>query len=347
MDINKKIIILFLSAIGFTLPACDNDKHEDIPDGRVPITLSSSAFGDGGGMKLRAVPEFPNDQAIGVVSAFYNEGPPFDWTSYSDINNARATVSSVTPDSIYYFAWDETKYWPFDDRPIVFMAYSPYPNGESVILDATNSILLLDLHEDMPDVLYAGINDTANMVPYYKSLASPPGPPVVLGIFNHVMSKLTIELYADDNMPENIVVSSLKVGTSRKTAEYHLERGSEGLIVNDIDESFIKNIVSENTAFKNQPIVDSLYLFPGTEDVTEVTIELLDLNAPTAPFSRTYMMSFFQNASGNGEPLTLQRGMNTTLRITVQGIPITSNDVILQGVISPWNQKGNFGINIY
>lgn len=335
---NKLLNTILIMTIGCMLYSCDSDTSNTGPDDRAPIILSAAGSGINADVSEKAVPTFPNNEEIAIVAGYYVAGQPTDWKSYSDIDNARATVSSVTTDSVYSFVWDEKKYWPFDNRELVFMAYSPMVNYESVYIDASNSVLLLVLHEDMPDVLYASANDTSAMVAYSKS---PTVPVVNLGEFKHVMSQLTVELAADPSMPDNIVVTSLKVNTGVKTATYRLEDADNGLFPTE-DEGFIYDIVSSTTSFKNQPISKTVLLYPGTEDVTEVSIELSDGNLIS--FSRTYLMSFFQNT--NPAPLVLERGKNTTLRLTVQGIPAAGGEINLQGVLSGWNERGNFGINI-
>lgn len=190
----------------------------------------------------------------------------------------------------------------------------------------------------MPDVLYASANDTSTMVGYSKS---PTVPVVDLGEFRHALSQLTIELVAAPSMPSNIEVTSLTVSTTKKSAVFSLQAGDNGLSLGG-DENFIYEIVSANTPFKDDPIEKTVLLYPGTEDYTTISIGLLQ--GGILAFSRDYMMPFFQTSTGS--PLKLERGKKTTLRLTVIGIPTSGGEIDLQGVLSDWNQRGNFTVNI-
>lgn len=337
---NKIIYTISILIVLSVFYSCDSDTSNDIDETRDPIILSASGNNIRGEVSTKAAPDFPNNGEIGILAGYYTAGEPVDWKSYDDISNARATVGSVSADSVYSFKWDQVKYWPFDNRELAFMAYSPKSNDESVFLDATNSNLLLSLHDNMPDVLYASANDTSTMVGYSKS---PTVPVVDLGQFRHALSQLTIEVHGAASMPSNIVITSLKITTHRRSALLNLQRGDNGLMLSTDEELFIYTIISSYTAFKSSPISETVLLFPGTEDITEISISLFD--GGIIEFSRTYMMSYFV-PSQVSEPLTLERGKNTTLRLTVEGIPTAGGEISLQGVLSDWNQKGNFQVNI-
>lgn len=138
---NKIHTILYLLIMAATFYSCSEDSSTtEIPDTKSAIVLSAMGDGIRGEVSAKAAPAFPNNGEIGVLAGYYVDGEPVDWKSYSDIDNARATVSGVSADSVYSFAWDSPKYWPFDNRELAFMAYSPRPNNESVFLDVTNTI---------------------------------------------------------------------------------------------------------------------------------------------------------------------------------------------------------------
>ena len=333
---NLKIVLAILIVVVFY--SCNKDDGSKIEPGKA-IIISASGNDVKSGIITKAAPAFPNNGEIAVIAGYYTNGVPVDWTSYNDISNTRATVGSVTTDSVYSFTWDTPKYWPFDNRPLAFMAYSPLADNTSVFLDASNSVLLMILHENMPDVLYASANDTSTIVGYSKI---PTVPVVNLGEFRHALSKLTIELVADTSMPAQIEVTSLKVATKKKSAQYWLQLGDNGLSVTNDDDNFIYDVVSTATQFKNNSIRKAMYLFPGTEDYTEITLELFD---GIITFSRTYLMSFFQ--TGTDLPVKLEAGKNTTLRLTVKGIPTAGGEISLQGSLTGWNQRGEFGVNIF
>jgi len=338
---------------GFVLfPACSKDTdHEgeqpgkDIPEEpeelRGSVYLSSTA--ETTSFTTRAdIDVFPNNGSIGVIAAEYNT-TAIDWTSYPDIDNAPATATSVT-NGIYTFSWpsNDIKYWPFDNSQLVFMAYSPRTeNLGNINLSDNRTELAISLTENMQDVLYASANENAETTPYNKISKR-----VDLGQFKHALSQLTVEVVADSTMDATMQVNSLRVSTYRRTAALNLLEGDNGLIVGEnADSEFVYTLVSTNTPFKTQKISKTVLLFPGTQDVTKISIDLFSTGNPTT-VSKEYMVSYFQDNLNPNEPLTLERGKNTILTINVKGKNVNTTDIELQGTLSPWNSQGNFGITI-
>jgi len=334
------------------LPGCSKDidsegeqpgkeNPEEPEELRGSIYLSSTAETTSFTTKAGA-DDFPNSGSIGVIAAEYN-ATAIDWTSYPDINNAPATATSLT-NGIYTFSWPSNaiKYWPFDNSQLVFMAYSPRTeNLQNISLSDNRTTLAISLTQNMQDVLYASANENAETTPYNKVSKR-----VDLGQFKHALSQLTVEVVADATMDESIQVNSLRVSTYQRSAELNLLKGDNGLdVAANAENEFVYTLVSANTSFKTQKISKTVLLFPGTQDVTKISIDLFSTDNPTT-VGKEYMVSYFHDDLNPNEPLTLERGKNTTLTINVKGKNVNTTDIELMGTLSSWNYQGDFGITI-
>ena len=296
----------------------------------------------------RAATNFPNEGSIGVVAATALASPitNTDWAQYSDINNVEAVASEMTinPDlsTTYSFQWRNQKYFPFDGSKLYFMAYSPITTGESnYMMSAANNSLYILMQKKMPDIMYASNN--VNPQPYNKVDSV-----VDLGEFRHALSQLTVKVIAGVGLPANIKVNKLLVRTTATVANLFLPLGDDGLVVTYGTNYFTNELVSGTTDFQNGVIQQSLYLFPGTQDVTQISITLIDTSNINNTFEADYMMSFFENETNLNEPVTLQRAKNTLLEITVEitDIENPNEEIDLKGKITPWINGGDFGVNI-
>lgn len=283
---------------------------------------------------------FPNNGRIGVTATYYHGGglDSTNWASYPDIYDDAATAVVGSSNS-YTFTWDNLKYYPFDGKQLVFMAYSPpiSETSDSFLLSSDGRGVFLKLYEGMPDFMYASANATASTTPHSKSSLQA----VDLGEFRHALSKLTVEVVGDVSMNPDVKLTSLSVKTSKRIATFYLPTNT---LLDPAEGEYIYTLVSEHTQFSSTDTVrHTVFLFPGTEDVTEISIGLTDNVVFT---SHDFMMSFFQNVSNVGQPLLLEQGKNTTLRLRVKGTTVTNMEIELKGTLSDWNQKGNFGITI-
>lgn len=333
-------IYIYLLVLGcFALPySCSDAETDSNSDGLPGVISLSTNSGVTGDISRSAIGSFPNNGRIGVIAANYHSNPDsIDWKSYSDIFDIGATANLVSGNS-YTFDWDSPKYWPFDNKQLVFLAYSPPINeiGNGYLLDTKGNSVLLRVYDGMPDFMYATAN--TNHTAYSKT----PLQSVNLGEFQHAFSQLTVEVFADPGLNPDVRLTNLSVKTSKRSTSFDLATGT--LYEPADEDNFVYNIVTEETQLSSSnPIGKTVFLLPGTEDVTEISIGLKDNVVFT---SHDFMMSFFQNVSNNQEPLLLERGKNTTLRIIVKSTNISTEQVDLQGVLSDWNQKGNFNLII-
>ncbi len=335
----KFLIGIWISAAFFSCNEA-SDSGTLLADEPVVIELS------GAGMEmstsaLRAASDFPNNQIIGVIAADYVSNS-IDWTSYSDIQNETARAATESGGT-FRFTWNTTKYWPFDGAPLVFMAYSPVADGAAVTLANGNMALDLTLVQNMPDVMYASNNETAETTPYTKAMGDNP---VDLGEFRHATSKITVKVLAGDNMNPDVRIESLIVATPFRTATLDLLAGDNGLTVApEVPDSFKYVIVDTSTRFDQTDFTRDIYLFPGTEDGTMVYLKLSDGYFSVEGW---YAVAAFENENTGLGDLEFLQGENTILTFTVVGTLVQNpNDaIVLQGLLTDWKEKGEYEVNI-
>lgn len=332
-------LLLVLAAAFYGCENVDVDASR-VNVGNDPIVLSSVY--DSSLAETRAATNFPNNGSIGIVAAtaLHDTIAFTDWSQYSDINNVQAIAVSET-NGVYSFQWDTQKYWPFDGADLYFMAYSPISTGtdNNYLIDDQKRSLYMRLQTNMPDVMYASNN--VNPVAYNKT-----SPTVDLGMFKHALSQLTIRVLPGEALSPNIKVSNLKVSTTAGVANLFLPSGDDGFSVS-YGYTFEDVLINGEEDIVGNTLTRSMLLFPNTEDVTQISILLIDTSNPSFVFSANYMISFFQNDIAD-QPITLERAKNTELRITVNGTNIQDpNETInLNGRITDWTYKGQFGIDI-
>ncbi len=342
-----KIKYTILIACSTLLFSCSSDITDDpIPkEASKTDEIQLSSLNSQSSLVTRAeLNDFPNGGNIGVIGALYSQAP-INWNSYSDLDNVPANAASVEGD-LFNFNWVTQKYWPFDGSQLVFMAYSPFTDngiGADFFIESHRRNLNISLHDGMPDIMYASGNVNAETTPYNKLSGK-----VNLGEFKHIMSKLTVEVAAQDGMNPNIVVNNLAVRTTTHQALFFMELGDSGLSTLDTpDEPFSYTLVDGPTPFVNPSISHTMFLFPGTEESVRIAIGLVDTTTGSS-IDQVFLVSSFNNLTNSGEPLTLERAKNTTLRIEVNSVPVREDEdkIILRGTLTDWNQKGNFGIHI-
>lgn len=305
---------------------------------RSAILLSASAGTEFG---TKATGSFPNDGKIAVTAAYYN-GVSVNWLSYPDIQNTTATANQIN-DTHYEFVWNnnDIKYWPFDDSELVFMAYSPVPDGSAVSMGYDPTFVKLSLQANMPDVLYATANATASIVPYMKTAADT----VRLGEFRHALSQVTVKVQPGEHMNPNVQVSSLTLTTTKRKATLDLFGGDTGLTLDTQDESFTYSLVTSPTNFFTTPVSETVLVYPATEDDTTVSISLTDGQFSV---SVTYDIADFENIVSNLNDLKFERAINTILTITVNGTEVQkpNDNIQLKGTLSNWDPQENYGVII-
>lgn len=321
------------------LLSCNSEisDNEDVDDGtHKAISFSSSTDLDIGEQhaltKATSLADFPNNGNIGVVAANYvdpSSPDPINWIGYPDISNAAAKATAFT-NNTFSFAFNPVKYWPFDGSELVFIAYSPLAaDGSAVELNDDYHSLNLTLQDDMPDVLYASNNSLKT--PYTKASGI-----VDLGAFRHALSQLTIVVNGD----ANVKIQSLSVDTY-KYAELDLLGGDNG--ITEGSDIFSYPFISTDTDFSDDnPYKKTVLVYPGSEDNTVIHLVLID-NSISYPFDLP--AAYFLKDGDPSNSVTLERGKNTTLTITVSGVELTTN-IHLQGQISPWIDRGDFGVII-
>lgn len=341
------ILLFTLLGIGY---GCEKSSLSYVPEQQKTgnkIILGTNSETNVSG--TRASTNFPNGGSIGVMAATALASPitGTDWAQYSDINNAEAVASRINinldppykPE--YYFDWKSQKYWPFDGADLYFMAYSPITTGNShYMLSTMNNSLYIQLQKTMPDIMYASNN--VNPQPYNKIDSV-----VDLGEFRHALSQLTVKVIAGDGLPSTIKVNKLSVSTTATVANLFLPLGDDGLIVTYGAEYFTNELVGGTTDFQNGVIQQSLYLFPKTQDVTMISITLVDTSNTNNTFEGNYMMSYFES-DNLGEEIKLERAKNTLLEITVKitNVENPNTEIDLKGKITPWIDGGDFSIGI-
>ncbi len=314
------------------------DKNGGSPGQEIQLQSSAGITAD---VETRAVEDFPNNGSIGIIAAttYDPEYPRLGWNTYTDINNEEATASALIGDT-YSFSWRNQKYWPFDGSDLYFMAYSPIANGSLIfyVLSDDRASIQMGLDLNLPDIMYASGN--TNPQPYNKNRGT-----VSLGEFRHILSKLTVRVVADNDMSPNIEISRLAVSTNLRSASFPLYGGDDALIVTPAPERYEAVLISGNTHFKTQPFSSTMHLFPGTQDDVQISITLVDTSNGTS-FSADYMVSFFTNTEGTA--VTLERAQNTvlTLNVLTVGVQNPDRNISLEGAITDWDYRGDFGVSI-
>lgn len=319
---------------------CDNPGEGNNTEQQAKEAIMLSGIHDTEVMVTRA--DFPNAKRIGVVAAYYNGGNT-DWMSYNDINNAVATAGTDNS-GIYPFTWDTQRYWPLDNSELVFMAYSPHSSDSpGVTLRADRTTLDLSLQQDMPDVMYASNN--AAPVPYRKN----PLQVVDLGTFKHVFSQVTVKVESDDeDLPSPLItLTSLQLNTTKRNATLKLPEGDSGLHL-WADEAFAYDMYTGSYDFSSTPYTSSVFVYPETEDVTSISVKLKDGDLPDLVEKVFSINPDFDNTTSPGDPIVFERAKNTTLTIKVSRKTIQNPDeeFNLQGEVTDWIPKGDFGITI-
>lgn len=339
----KTIYKYILPLCGAALLSSCSDKGKEGPEDepRAPIALSGTSATVASLSKASA---FPNAGSIGILAARPGGVTP-DWTGYADINNAEVTGTLNLDGTTYSYTWNTPKYWPMDNSELIFMAYSPHTAnevGRTIQINSLNTGLVINLTDPMADVLYASNNGA--LTPYTKSM----NVPVDLGEFKHAMSQLTLKvIHPDPPVGSNIQMNSLKVATNAHIATLDLTQGDNGLIADSQEEKFVYTLVDNNRPITGAGFTETVLLFPGTEEVTQVAIELIDLNNTSNSYQGTFLMSFFQNDADPEAPVTLNRGQNTVLTIKVDAVDVNNTEISLQGQLRDWVDGGDFGIVIH
>lgn len=318
-------------------PAINGDDNEGMQGEKILLTsLTDESVKTG----IRAVSDFPNNGSIGIVAATTVDSLNLraNWNTYMDINNAEAIATSEN-NGTFGFTWREQKYWPFDGSDLYFMAYSPAVTDQThYLISDDRASLSIALDPNTPDVMYASNNSAFQ--PYNKTSGV-----VNLGEFRHVLSKLTVEVIANPEMSASIVVTNLSVSTPMRTGDFLLYGGDEALTVYPADINYIATLASGSVEFKNQPLSNTMLIFPGIQDQVLVSITLVD-TSNGLDYSADFMVSFFTNSSN--EPVILERAKNTVLRIYVSNVGVDDPDrnIQLEGVLTDWDYRGDFGISI-
>lgn len=284
--------------------------------------------------------DFPNAKRIGVVATYHNGGV-HDWLAYNDINNEAATAKTPVSGT-YPFAWQNQKYWPLDNSELVFLAYSPHSSDNAgVTLRADRVTLDISLQQNTPDVMYASNN--VNPTPYRKN----PLQVVDLGMFKHVFSQVTVKVVSDDENPPSpsVLLTSLQLHTTKRNASFNLLEGDSGLHL-WTDEAFTYNLYSGSYNFSSTPFTSTVFVYPATEDFTSVSIKLKDGNIATLVEKNFQVTPDFKDE--NDDPVTFQRAVNTTLTIKIsrKSIQTPEDNFNLQGVLTDWVLKDDFGVII-
>ncbi|MCD8177009.1 MAG: fimbrillin family protein [Tannerellaceae bacterium] len=288
----------------------------------------------------RAPGDFPNSQQIGVVAAQYNV--PVDWTSYNDINNATA-VTNREQGGTFYFDFSPVKYWPFDGSNLVFLAYSPPATATNgLTLEASRTVLDIQLTADTPDVMYASNNTTAATTPYSKNN----NPTVNLGEFRHALSRLIINVIADSTMNPAVRLESLIVETTVTGASLNLLQGANGLTVDPpVTAPFQYTLTNSSTNFNNG-YARNVIVMPGSEEETVLKVRFSD--GPYFDYEATYPVTAIQNANNSGPNLVFTPGVNTTVNLTVRGTLVDHPEdaIYLQGELTDWDERDPLGVTI-
>lgn len=336
-------------ALGVTLAmltGCnDNDDGGSADIDRQILALSAGIQSETAGTRAGST-NFPNDGVIAVTAAYYAGAGTTDWTSYSDIQNARAeTDQDLGSGATYTFAWDTPRYWPFDGRELVFIAYSPQAVAGSGVelMDATN--LRLTLKEDMPDVMYASVNATAADNPYSKADQGTNYNTVNLGEFRHALSQVSVRVTADASMNPAVRLMGVQPKTTRPFATLDLLRGDTGLTVLPDQQNFVWDLYSGGSYNFNDDDYTGLAMFyPGTEGDTSLIVTLED-----GPITQTWEFDVDEFLISNTQnSVTFRRAQRAELIVTVKGVDVIhpNDQVTLQGVLADWVDRGDYRIVI-
>jgi len=337
-------------ALGVTLAVLtgchDNDEGGSTDIDRQILVLSAGMESGTVGTRAGST-NFPNDGVIAVTAAYYTgAGTATDWTSYSDIQNARAeTDQDLSSGATYTFAWDTPRYWPFNGSELVFIAYSPQAVAGSGVelIDATN--LRLTLREDMPDVMYASVNATAADYPYSKADQDINYSTVNLGEFRHALSQVSVRVTADASMNPDVELVGVQLKTTRPFATLDLLGGDTGLLVGTDRQDFVWDLLSgASYAFYSADYTGLAMFYPGTEADTSLLITLQD-----GPLTVTWEFGVEEFLIGSTtDAVTFRRAQRAELVVTVRGVDVINpNDAVtLQGILADWVDRGDYRIVI-
>ena len=156
------------------------------------------------------------------------------------------------------------------------------------------------------------------------------------------MSQVVVELIVAPGV-NDVTLTHLSLTTLRRNATFFLSGGDDGLDVVDEELPYEFVFISERIGLPaNSTHTENVFLYPGTEDYTSVSIGLLGPQGDA--FDRTYPMFFFQS----NNPLHLERAKRTTLRILITANTVSdpTPTIDLKGVLSDWDQRGNFGMTV-
>ncbi|MCC8020244.1 MAG: fimbrillin family protein [Rikenellaceae bacterium] len=337
-----RYITTALLASAAVLYGCSGGQEEAVPaasaDGAEAIGFRALPEA-GVGVTRASAADFPNT-TIGVTATY--DDRQNDWTAYDDIQNQRATVADGTGD-YYGFTWQTVKYWPADGAGLIFCAYSPHDSDSGGLLELDPNLrsLNITLAEDMPDVLYASGN--AAFTSYNKTDGT-----ADLGEFRHALSKLTVNVLSDDTVNPVVTLNTLSVTTARGSAVLDLLTDGDLRFWagSDLTYGFLSNASMPLSA---TPYSETVYLFPGTEDYTDIDIVL---NDSSYKYKATIPLSSVMVANADGTdstvPVSLIRAATTTVNITVTGTSIQDPDdgIRLQGLLTDWDDKGNLEVTI-
>ncbi|MCD8072105.1 MAG: fimbrillin family protein [Alistipes sp.] len=334
--ISNKLRYIFTPVIAAAalLWGCDSaDRPCDTPDAGEGQASAILFRGSSQGL-TRAVGDFPNN-TIGVTATYAGST---DWRQYDDIGNEPVSVSSESG-GIYYFTWQTVKYWPLDGTALNFAAYSPHTSESSAISLANDyTSLEIELQKGMPDILYATVNSEARS--WTKSDGT-----VDLGTFNHALSQLTVNVAGAQTFNPGITIESLAVKTSRGVAILDLLAGDDNLTF-IVAPDYSYDLVSSTTSFSQaDPFTSTVFLFPGTEEQTEIIIKLRD---STFTFTGTYKLSDIPFDDDDSQTLTLVRAANTVVNLVVRSTTIQNPDdnITLQGQLTDWIDMGDLEVTI-
>lgn len=331
----NKYLGLMLSVV--ILSSCSSDDIITPDEHSSPEIIKFSANSSSISSKLTRAEaaEFPNDGKIGIRAALAVDS--INWFVSPYLDNASATVKAKVGDN-YSFDLDEVKYWPFDDSELVFMAYSPVASAEGAVkLNEDKTSLSLSLDKDMPDVLYASNN--TKLTSYKKTMKTA----VDLGEFKHALSQLTLKITADEI--SDVQLTKLQVVTRNGEATLDLLKGDNGLTIGR-NKVFTYDLVSSAQDIIETDYKETVLLYPTTEAVTHVVLQLKEKTASGQSYDYQYPVSVFKNNENPDKPITLERAKNTTLSIHVKGKPITAAAFLLSATLTDWKYMGQFGINI-
>lgn len=356
--IHSKIYILLACCGLLSLSGCKDGIDITEPD-KVPISFSGSNTGAAVTVHSRAESFSGKTLSVVAVNATATStAADVNWSDYY-LNHVPAAGTSQTVNGEDEIVLSATAYWPFNPAEYLFFAaYGPSAGSDTrVSRTAETNTLVVTAGTDnaFPDLIYSGMVGPYNKV----SAQQAPNRTVSLGVFNHAMAKLIVEVKLVDEdgndipaasyPPHAVNITGLQVLTKAESASLDITAASKvwSLGMPLTTARVVRTFIASSTALTVNLPQYTCFMLPGTEDDSFLSIgidEGIEHHISVAP-----AISEFTYKDGEvTKPVTLEMGKTTLLTVKIKyvAIPDPERLPILQGQLVEWDYKGESQVTI-